>query len=93
MSKRSRIRGYGIGGLFVVAGVLVAVFVAGSTGQVLAFVLMALGFVLATSLVFYEVGLSEDRELAREERLRTTRRRGRRPYRFTRERDHSRRLR
>ena len=96
MSKRSRIYSYGLCGLLVLLGILAAIFVSDVTGEVLAFVFMALGFVLATSLVFYEVGLSEDRELAREERTRTARkepRRGLRPFRFTRERDHNRRLR
>jgi hypothetical protein len=63
---------------------------AGVTGQVLAFVLIALGFVLAISLVFYEVGLSEESELARRARPRG---RVRPHFRLGRERDHSRRLR
>ena len=49
----------------VVAGILGAVFVSGITGQLLALVLISLGLVLATSLAFFEVGLSEDRALAR----------------------------
>jgi hypothetical protein len=36
-------------------------------------VLIGLGLVLATALVFLEVGLSEDRQLAREERQRARR--------------------
>jgi hypothetical protein len=42
----------------------------GTLGQVVAFVLIGAGFVLATSLVFLEVGLSEDRQLAREQAAR-----------------------
>jgi hypothetical protein len=38
----------------------------GALGQNLAFVLVALGLVLATCLVFYEVGLTEDHERERE---------------------------
>jgi hypothetical protein len=96
MTKRSRILSYGLCGVLVLLGVLAAIFVSDGTGEVLAFVFMALGFVLATSLVFYEVGLSEDRELDREERTRRARqeqRRARPSFRFTRERDHNRRLR
>jgi hypothetical protein len=42
--------------------------VADGLGELLALVLISLGLVLATSLVFLEVGLSEDRERAREQR-------------------------
>jgi hypothetical protein len=38
----------------------------GGLGQILALVLVGLGLVALTSLVFLEVGLSEDRERARE---------------------------
>ena len=67
MSRRGRLAGYGACGLLVAAGIVCAVTVNGTTGQVLALVLIALGLVLGTSLVFLEVGLSEDRERAREE--------------------------
>lgn len=40
--------------------------VGGGAGEVLAVVLIGTGFVLATGLVFLEVGLSEDRERERE---------------------------
>jgi hypothetical protein len=90
MPTRARIVGYGLSAGVVLLGVVAAVFVAGVTGQVLAFVLIALGFVLAISLVFYEVGLSEDRERARQAR---PPRRARPHFRLGRERDHSRRLR
>lgn len=66
MSRRSRIISYGSAAILVVAGALTAIFFSGTTAQVLTFVLIALGLVLATSLVFLEVGLSEDRELERE---------------------------
>jgi hypothetical protein len=48
----------------VTAGVVCAVAIGGTLGQLLAFVLIALGLVLATAWVFLEVGLSEDRERA-----------------------------
>ena len=67
MTRRARILTYGSAGLLVVAGIAGAVLFHGLLGQLLAMILIGLGLVLATSLVFYEVGLSEDRELAREE--------------------------
>ncbi len=70
MSRRSRIVGFGSAGLLILAGIVCAFVFSGTLGQNLAFVLVALGLVLATSLVFYEVGLTEDRERAREERRR-----------------------
>jgi hypothetical protein len=66
MSRRSRIFAFGLTGGLVVAGVVVAVLVSGTAGQISGFVLIALGLVLATALVFLEVGLSEDRERERE---------------------------
>lgn len=50
----------------MLAGIAGAVAFGGTFGQVLALVLIGLGCVLATGLVFLEVGLSEDRERARE---------------------------
>jgi len=70
VSRRSRILGFGSAGMLVVAGIACAFAFSGSLGQNLAFVLVALGLVLATSLVFYEVGLTEDRSRAREEKAR-----------------------
>lgn len=66
MSRRSRIGGYGSAALLVALGVAGAISLSGTFGQILAFVLISVGLVLATGLVFYEVGLSEDRERARE---------------------------
>ena len=70
MSRRSRIVGFGSAGVLVVAGIACAFAFSGSLGQNLAFVLVALGLVLATSLVFYEVGLTEDRARVREDKAR-----------------------
>jgi N-methylhydantoinase A/oxoprolinase/acetone carboxylase beta subunit len=70
MSRRSRIVGFGSAGVLIVAGIVCALALRGGLAQNLAFVLVALGMVLATSLVFYEVGLTEDRERAREEKAR-----------------------
>jgi hypothetical protein len=66
MTRTGRVIAFGSAGLFVLAGTACAIALTGTLGQVLAFALIALGFVLATSLVFLEVGLSEDRELERE---------------------------
>jgi uncharacterized membrane protein YdjX (TVP38/TMEM64 family) len=66
MPPRARLTAIGVCALFVLAGIACAIAVGGVLGSVLAFVLIALGLVLATSLVFLEVGLSEDRERARE---------------------------
>ena len=70
MSKRSRIVGFGSSGLLVIVGGLCAAVIGGGTGQVLALVLIGIGLVEATSLVFLEIGLSEDRDRARERKRR-----------------------
>ncbi len=67
MTKRARIVAFGSAGILVLAGVVGAAIFSGTLGQLIALVLISIGFVLATSLVFLEVGLSEDRERAREE--------------------------
>lgn len=66
MSRRSRIGAFGAAATLVVAGVLCAILVPGLLGQVLTTVLMSLGLGGAVLLVFFEVGLSEDRALERE---------------------------
>jgi hypothetical protein len=92
MSRRGRVVGYGSALLLVLIGVALGIVVGGTFGGVLALVLVGLGFVQAVALVFYEVGLSEDRERARQaaqeqraaeprrirRRLRLERRRGQR---------------
>jgi hypothetical protein len=70
MTTRLRVLTFGGAGLLVVAGVACAVAIGGGAGQILAPVLVGIGFVLAVSLVFYEVGLSEDRDRVRMERSR-----------------------
>jgi hypothetical protein len=66
LNKRSRILGFGSAALLVVTGIACAMIVSGTLGQNLAFVLVALGLVEATALLFYEVGLTEDRARERE---------------------------
>jgi hypothetical protein len=68
MSRRSRFAWYGSAGVLVVLGIMAATLLSGATGQVLAFVLIGLGLVLLTSLIFLEVGLSEDRDRALREK-------------------------
>jgi hypothetical protein len=70
MTKRGRILSFGSACLLVLAGALAAAIVGGTVGQVMAFALISLGLVLATGLVFLEVGLSEDRDRALEEERR-----------------------
>jgi hypothetical protein len=57
----------------VVAGSICAALVGGSTGEVLAIALITVGLGASVLLIFLEVGLSEDRELAREEKRRRQR--------------------
>jgi hypothetical protein len=73
MSRRARIVAYGAAVLLIVAGAVCAAAVGGQTGEVLALVLIGLGFVALTGLVFLEVGLSEDRERERSGRARERR--------------------
>ena len=56
---------FGGAGLLVIAGAASPAVIGGGAGEIVAMVLIGLGFVVATSLVFLEVGLSEDRERAR----------------------------
>jgi hypothetical protein len=79
MTVRARIAAYGLAVLLVVAGAACAAALGGETGEILALVLIGLGFVAITGFVFLEVGLSEDRE-----RERLGRARGRRSLRLKR---------
>lgn len=93
MNKRSRVIGYGSAGLLVLVGIGGAVAFGGTFGQILALALIGLGLVLATGLVFFEVGLSEDRERAKEQAGRASPGRDRpRPRRLDRMRGRRRRL-
>jgi hypothetical protein len=70
MTRRSRIVGFGSAALLVVLGSACAAVFSPGLGEDLALVLISLGAILAVSLVFLEVGYSEDRERAREEAAR-----------------------
>ena len=65
MTRRARWLGYGGAAALVVIGIACAVLISGGTGQVLAMALIGVGLVAAVSLVFLEIGLSEDRDRAR----------------------------
>jgi uncharacterized membrane protein len=77
---------FGSAAALVVAGSICAVLVDGLTGEVLAIALITLGLGAVVLLMFLEVGLGEERELAREEERRRSGdgQRPRRPRRFPR---------
>ena len=68
VSRPQRIFAYGSAGLLVLAGAVCTALVVTEVGEIVAFVLVGLGLVALTGLVFLEVGLSEDRERERERR-------------------------
>jgi hypothetical protein len=91
MSTRQRVAAYGSSAGLVVAGAACGAAISGAVGQVLAFTCIGLGLITLVSLVFLEIGLSEDRERAAEQRRK--RRPRRRPMRkLDRSRGHPRRL-
>ena len=69
MGFRTRLLAFGSAGALVIAGAI-ARGGARLIGQLLTIVLMSLGFGGAVLLVFLEIGRSEDRERAREDRQR-----------------------
>lgn len=73
MSRRSRIVAYGSAAAVAVIGGICAAVFPGLTGQLLALVLISVGLGAMVLLVFYEVGLSEDKERAAEQERREQR--------------------
>jgi hypothetical protein len=67
VSRRSRIIAFGSAGAVAVIGGICAAVFPGLTGQLLALVLISFGLGAVVLLVFYEVGLSEDKERAAEQ--------------------------
>jgi hypothetical protein len=61
---------FGSAGALVVAGAICIALIDGLAGQVLAIALISLGLGGAVLLAFFEVGLSEDQDRAREKRRR-----------------------
>jgi hypothetical protein len=70
VSKRGRVLSFGFAAVLVLAGVACAAFVGGVTGEVLTIVLIAAGLGGGLLLIFLEIGLDEERELARDDELR-----------------------
>jgi hypothetical protein len=73
MAPSARVLSFGSAGALVVAGAICATLIGGSTGDALAIALITLGLGAALLLIFLEVGLSEERDLAREEERRRQR--------------------
>ena len=72
MSTRWRVLAFGSSAARVIAGAVCAALVGGVVGEVLTIVLISAGLAGALLLVFLEVGLSEERDLARDEERRRT---------------------
>jgi hypothetical protein len=64
MSPRARVLTFGSAALLMVAASVVGVVFSGVVGEAFAIALGSLGLIAFLSLIFYEVGLSEDRERA-----------------------------
>jgi hypothetical protein len=75
VSLRARILSFGAAAALVIAGGACAALVSGVTGEVLTIVLIAAGLGGGLLLIFLEIGLDEERELAREAERKRTRRR------------------
>jgi hypothetical protein len=73
VAPRPRVLAFGSAAALVVAGSICAILVGGLTGEVLAIALITLGLGAVVLLMFLEVGLSEERELAREKKRRRQR--------------------
>jgi len=83
VTPRARLLSFGGAGLVIVIGGVAGPLLGGITGEAIAIALISLGAIAIVSLVFLEIGLSEDRERARERGTRAVRprppRRRRRP--------------
>jgi hypothetical protein len=79
VSRRQRILRYGASIAVALVGVACGAAIPGSAGGTAATVLVGLGLVGVVSLIFYEVGLTEDRDRAAGRRERATREDDRRP--------------
>ena len=70
VTSRARIASFGGAFLAIIAGAVVGALAGGVAGEAVAISLGSLGVIAIVSLVFLEVGLSEDRERAREDAAR-----------------------
>jgi hypothetical protein len=77
MAPRPRLLAFGSAAALVIAGSICVAVVDGVVGEALAIALITLGLGAVVLLLFLEVGLSEERELAREARRRSQPRGGR----------------
>ncbi|MGI8713992.1 MAG: hypothetical protein ACR2NR_12610 [Solirubrobacteraceae bacterium] len=68
MSRRARLVRYGASTAVTLAGVACGATLSGTLGGTLATALIGLGLVGIVTLIFYEVGLTEDRARAQERR-------------------------
>lgn len=75
MTSHLRLVMFGLAATLVLAGAVCAILVGEVTGEVLTIVLMSAGLTGGLLLVFFEIGVSEERELAREEERRHERER------------------
>lgn len=67
VAPHARIVAFGSAAGLAIAGAVCALFVGGLTGEVLAIALITVGLGAGLFLIFLEVGLSQDRALARDE--------------------------
>jgi hypothetical protein len=70
VASRPRVLAFGSAAALVVVGTICFVLVDGLIGELLAIALITLGLGAVVLLAFLEVGLSEERDLAREEQRR-----------------------
>ena len=70
MTRRARLLSFGSGVAAIVLGAILGPLLGGVTGEAVAISLASLGGIAIVSLVFYEIGLSEDRDRARDEAAR-----------------------
>lgn len=75
MTSRTRLLSFGGAAVLIVLGVIAGPVLGGITGEAIAIALVSVGGIAIVSLVFLEVGLSEDRARARERAVRSVRRR------------------
>jgi hypothetical protein len=73
VAPRARVLSFGFAAALVVAGAICAALIGGSMGDALAIALITLGLGAALLLIFLEVGLSEERDLASEKERRRQR--------------------
>jgi hypothetical protein len=66
MTPRNRLIWFGGSGVLIVLGAVAGGLIGGITGEAIAIALYSLGGIGVVSLVFLEVGLSEDRDRERE---------------------------